>query len=103
MLMSTINQSKSNMIEKMKDILKNNNISKALLMPILNVKNKIKNRRQRLLDTFLSNIIEGNLVVKLKNISGKYVIDVRSHLLSRILMTIYYEPKILFKYIYTTK
>ena len=94
MFISTINQSKSNMIKKMKDIFKNNIISKALLMPILNVKNNIKNRRQRLLDTFLSNIIEGNLIVKLKNISGKYVIDVRSHLLSRILMTKDYEPEI---------
>jgi len=67
MFISTNNQSKSNMIEKMK-ILKNNNISKALLKPILKVKNNIKNRRQRLLDTFLSNIIEGNLVLKLKYI-----------------------------------
>ena len=40
----------------MKEILKKNIISKTLLMPILNVKNNIKNRRQRLLDTFLSNI-----------------------------------------------
>ena len=81
-------------MEKIKDFLKNNNISKALLMPMLNVKNNIKNRRQRLLDTFLSNIIEGNLIVKLNNIPGKYVIDVRSHLLSRILMTKDYEPEI---------
>jgi len=82
------------MKQKIKNILKKTKITNIILSPFLNMKSRIKNRQQILLDTFFSNIIEGNLVVTLKNISGKFEMDVRSHILKRILITKDYEPEI---------
>jgi len=45
-------------------------------------------------DKTISNIMEGSVVVNLKNIPGKYEIDARSHLLHRILISKVYEPAI---------
>lgn len=41
-----------------------------------------------------SNILSGNLIVKVDNIPGTYKVDIRSHITMRILLTKQYEPEI---------
>ena len=82
------------MKQRIKKFLKKTKFTNALLLPFLNIRRIITNRQQTLWDTFFSNIIEGNLVVTLNNISGKFEMDVRSDILKRILISKVYEPEI---------
>lgn len=78
----------------LKGILKKN----KLLFPIYKILSYVKNynliKLERYYEKVFSNAVEGNIVVKLTNISGEYEIDVRSHILKRILLTKEYEPRI---------
>ncbi|MGK0448402.1 MAG: FkbM family methyltransferase [Polaribacter sp.] len=59
---------------------------------------KIKNHKELKLEKyycyFQSNLIEGNIVAKIKNIPGAYEFDLRSDILTRIAITKEYEPEI---------
>lgn len=67
----------------------------SLLFRLLsNVKNYERNKQIKNYENIFSNVEGGNIVVNLKNISGCYEIDARSHILQRILLTKEYEPKI---------
>lgn len=78
----------------MKKIIKSK-IKNSALFPFLH---KLKNakilRMEENYNDMQSNIISGNLIVKLDNIPGNYEIDIKSHILMRILLTNNYEPEI---------
>lgn len=78
----------------MKKILKSK-IKNSVLYPFLH---KIKNAKllkmEKKYNDMQSNIISGSLIVKLDNIPGNYEIDIKSHVLMRILLTNNYEPEI---------
>ena len=82
------------MKQKIKKFIKNNRFTSNLISFFLNKRSRFENRQQTSWDTFYSNIIEGNLVVTLNNIYGKFEMDVRSHILKRILISKVYEPEI---------
>lgn len=69
-----------------------------MLYPIIKLRKaylgRINKRFNKSFGAIISNILEGSVVVGLKNIPGKYEIDVRSHILHRILISKEYEPSI---------
>jgi FkbM family methyltransferase len=70
-----------------------NNLIKGFLSHIRRIKNR-RNLSTEFYEKIFSNVVEGSLVVSVDNIPGFYEIDVRSHLLQRILTTNEYELKI---------
>ena len=76
---------------KLKYYLKNNEILHRLFIAIVKRTRAYLNWYYDSFDEIFSNVIEGSLVVAINNIPGKYEIDSRSHILSRILITKEYE------------
>ena len=79
------------MLKKLKKEIKKNRLLFTLINSVVNYRTL---KWQRYYDRFFSNIIGGNIVVKLNNISGEFEIDVRSDILKRIVLTKEYEPRI---------
>jgi FkbM family methyltransferase len=74
-----------------------NILIRILFFPILllrRIYTKCKNRQIRGYNNIFSNVKGGSLVVSLENIPGNFEIDIRSHLLQRILINKTYEPDI---------
>lgn len=82
----------------LKYFVKNHYLINKLLFPILKLRsdyiNLYVNRLDKYFGQIFSNVEIGSIVVTLNNIPGKYEIDVRSHILRRILITKEYEPSI---------
>ncbi len=76
---------------RLKKIIKKN---KPLFKVLSAMKNYSSIKYARYYDTFFSSIVEGTIVVRLKNIEGEYEIDARSDILKRILIGKEYEPEI---------
>lgn len=80
----------------MKKQIKNILIKSRLLKSIVDQLLKLK-RRKRIsffYDKLISNVKKGNLTVSLENIPGEFTIDIRSHILKRVLINKNYEPEI---------
>jgi FkbM family methyltransferase len=82
----------------MKKILKsfiiNNKFFYLLFLPIIKLKRFYLLRSFKNFEKLFSNVVGGSMVVTMSNISGRYEIDSRSHILERILITKAYEPDI---------
>jgi len=52
------------------------------------------NKPDKNFDEIFSNVINGEMLVNVKNIEGNYTIDCRSHLLKRVLLSKEYEPSL---------
>lgn len=81
-------------MKKLINFIKNNRFFYTLFLPIIKLKrirglNSFSN-----FDTLFSNVLGGSIVVSVNNISGRYEIDSRSHLLKEILIKKEYEPHI---------
>ena len=82
------------MKHRIKELLTNNKIANSLLSPLIEIKRKISNPNVYFFNKIFSNIIEGNLIVTVDNIPGKFEIDARSHILKKVLISKEYEPEI---------
>lgn len=82
---------------KLKLYLKNNEFLHRLFIAIVKRTRSYLNWYYDSFSEIFSNVIEGSLVVSIDNIPGKYEIDSRSHILSRILTTKEYEYHIVEK------
>lgn len=79
------------MYRKLKRAIKKNKLLFSFLNNIMNYRS-VKSEKNY--DNIVSKIIEGNVIVKAKNIPGEYEIDIRSDILKRIVLTNEYEPDI---------
>lgn len=80
------------MKKQFKSIIKSNKFSYSIAISILKL---FKNNKQtQYFTNIFSNVVNGSLVLTLKNIPGEHEIGVHSHLLKRILITKEYEPDI---------
>jgi FkbM family methyltransferase len=62
--------------------------------PVLTLKNKFRNRKFTFFEELFLNVVQGSLVVEIKDMPGTYEIDIRSRILMRILISKDYEPEI---------
>lgn len=77
--------------------IKKNKIARFIFFPIILLRRLhiyYKNRRIRNYNQLFANVKGGSVLVELKDISGCFEIDSRSHLLRRILINKSYEPHI---------
>lgn len=79
------------MYRKLKRAIKKNKLLFSFLHNIMNYR-FVKSEKNY--ENIFSKIIEGNVIVKVKNIPGEYEIDIRSDILKRIVLTNEYEPEI---------
>lgn len=82
------------MKEHFMKLIKNSKVLKTLALPFFSIKNHFLIKKAKRFDQLISNIEEGEVLVNLKNIPGKYQIDIKSHILRRILVDKEYEPEI---------
>jgi FkbM family methyltransferase len=82
------------MKEISKSFIKNNKFFYLLFLPIIKLKRIYMLRSFSNFKNLFSNVVGGSMVVTMNNISGRYEIDSRSHILERILITKVYEPDI---------
>ncbi len=85
------------MSNKIIEKLKKNKISRFIGWPILFSKrqlHKYKSRTTRFYSELFTNVKEGSVVVDINGLPGHYEIDIRSHILQRILLEKEYEPEI---------
>ena len=88
-----ISRTKESM-KKLINFIKNNRFFYTLFLPIIKLKRMRGLRSFSNFDTLFSNVLGGSIVVSVNNISGRYEIDSRSHLLKEILIKKEYEPHI---------
>jgi FkbM family methyltransferase len=89
-------------MKKLKHFIKNNSFFYSLLLPVIKLKRIKELRSFSNFDKLFSNVLEGSMVVSLNNISGRYEIDSRSHILKEILIKKEYEPNIVNRIIQNT-
>jgi len=77
---------------KFKKFIKGNKALCFFLVPLLRLTRS--NQGAAIYDKLFSNVIGGSVKVSLKNIPGEFMVDARSHILKRILLTKEYEPEI---------
>jgi FkbM family methyltransferase len=82
------------MLKKIIAQLKTYKIIRLISWPVLTIRNRYNNKKNRLYEGFFSNVKKGSLVVEIKDLPGTYEIDFRSRILRRILISKDYEPEI---------
>ena len=78
----------------LKSFIKNSKFFSFLLFPIIKLRSIYSMRYFRKFEELFSNVAGGSVVVTVSNISGRYEIDSRSHILKEILIKKVYEPDI---------
>ncbi len=83
------------MADKIINKLKTNKVVRFVLWPALVWRRKRMAKKFDTYNKLISNAKEGSLVVGINGLPGTYEIDIRSHILRRILVTKNYEPEII--------
>ena len=78
----------------LKSFIKNSKFFYFLFLPIIKLRKIYRMRSFSNFDKLFSNVVGGSIVVSVSNISGRYEIDSRSHILEEILIKKVYEPDI---------
>jgi len=77
-----------------KKLIRNNKFIYGLCYPLIKLREVYFDYLSWRFDNFFSNVVEGSIVVTVKNIPGEYEIDARSHILRSIFISHDYEPSI---------
>ncbi len=86
------------MLKQVTTKLKANKLVRFISWPILilvRLYYKYKNRRIKFYTDLFTNVKEGSVVVEINDLPGAYEIDIRSHILQRVLLDKSYEPEII--------